>query len=155
MGDPEFPALVASASCAATGVDPANLIFEITETAAVADMDQARRVRREPHPPRLPLRARRLRRRLRQLLLPQAPADLDYLKIDGDFIRELTRTPTDQLVVQAIVDVARGLGMKTIAEFVGDEETVELLREYGVDLVQGYHTGRPAPVSELGAQPAD
>ncbi len=58
-------------------------------------------------------------------------------------------------MVQALVHVSRGLGIKTIAEFVGDEETVELVREYGVDLVQGYHTGRPAPVSELGAQPAD
>ena len=73
----------------------------------------------------------------------------DYLKIDGEFIRNLCATPTDQLVVKAIVAIARGLGTRTIAEFVGDDATVELLRDFGVDFGQGYHLGRPRPLGEL------
>ena len=72
----------------------------------------------------------------------------DYLKIDGEFIRSLCSTPTDQLVVKAVVTIAHGLGARTVAEFVGDDETVELLRELGVDYGQGYHLGRPAALDE-------
>jgi EAL domain-containing protein (putative c-di-GMP-specific phosphodiesterase class I) len=72
----------------------------------------------------------------------------DYLKIDGDFIRNLPSNPSDQLVVKAVVDIARGLGKETIAEFVGDADTTRLLAEYGVDYVQGYHLGRPERTSE-------
>ena len=59
------------------------------------------------------------------------------------------QTPSDQLVVRAVVDIARGLGSETIAEFVEDEPTLDLLHELGVDYGQGYHLGRPAPVGEL------
>ena len=76
---------------------------------------------------------------------------VDFLKIDGDFITSLRRSRTDQAVVKAIVNLSRSLGKKTIAEFVGDEETVELLREEGVDFGQGFHIGRPFPVSEMWA----
>ena len=72
---------------------------------------------------------------------------LDYLKIDGDFIRSLTSSVTDQLVVKSMVDIARGLGMKTIAEFVEASETVDMLREKGVDYSQGYFHGAPRPVA--------
>ncbi len=74
---------------------------------------------------------------------------LNYLKIDGDFIRSMTSSPTDQLVVKAMVDIAQGMGMKTIAEFVETPETVAMLRAKGVDFSQGYFHGRPRPVSEL------
>jgi diguanylate cyclase (GGDEF)-like protein len=67
----------------------------------------------------------------------------DVIKIDGTFIRDLPRNDTDQLTVQAIVQIARGLGKRTIAEFVEDEDTARMLREYGVDMAQGYHLGRP------------
>ena len=73
----------------------------------------------------------------------------DYLKIDGDFIRGLASSAMDQLVVKAIVGIARGMGKKTVAEFVADEGTVRLLREIGVDCAQGYHIGIPRPVSEV------
>jgi EAL domain-containing protein (putative c-di-GMP-specific phosphodiesterase class I) len=73
---------------------------------------------------------------------------LHYLKIDGDFIRNLPTSMTDQLMVKAMVQVAKGLGMKTIAEFVGNDETIVFLREYGVDYAQGFHVGKPAPVAE-------
>ena len=54
---------------------------------------------------------------------------------------------TDQLVIQAVVDIAKGLGKRTVAEMVGDEETMQLVRELGVDYVQGFHIGRPAPLA--------
>jgi EAL domain-containing protein (putative c-di-GMP-specific phosphodiesterase class I) len=46
-----------------------------------------------------------------------------------------------------VVDIARGLGKRTVAEMVGDEETLNLVRELGVDFVQGFHLGRPAPLA--------
>jgi EAL domain-containing protein (putative c-di-GMP-specific phosphodiesterase class I) len=73
----------------------------------------------------------------------------DYLKIDGDFIRGIATSPIDQLVVEAIVSIARGMGKKTVAEFVADEGTVRLLRKIGVDCAQGYHIGVPRPVAEM------
>jgi diguanylate cyclase (GGDEF)-like protein len=79
----------------------------------------------------------------------------DVIKIDGTFIREMAHNDADQLVVKAIVEIARGLGKRTIAEFVEDEGTKELLREYGVDMAQGYHLGRPVDAAEaLAAEPA-
>jgi len=72
----------------------------------------------------------------------------DLIKIDGDFIRDLPRNDADQLTVKAIVDIARGLGKKTIAEYVEEPSTVGLLRELGVDMAQGFHLGKPIAVSE-------
>jgi len=73
----------------------------------------------------------------------------DYLKIDGEFVRHLAHDTTDQLVIEAVVNIARALGTRTVAEFVGDEETVDLLRRLGVDYGQGYHLGRPVPVGDV------
>jgi EAL domain-containing protein (putative c-di-GMP-specific phosphodiesterase class I) len=73
----------------------------------------------------------------------------DYLTIDGEFIRGLSANPIDGLVVQAIVGIARGMGKKTVAEFVGDADTACLLRESGVDYAQGYHVGMPRPATEF------
>jgi EAL domain-containing protein (putative c-di-GMP-specific phosphodiesterase class I) len=79
---------------------------------------------------------------------------LNYLKIDGDFITSLTSSVTDQLVVQSMVDIARGMGMKTIAEFVEAPETAAMLKDKGVDYSQGYYHGRPRPVAEEFGRPA-
>jgi EAL domain-containing protein (putative c-di-GMP-specific phosphodiesterase class I) len=73
----------------------------------------------------------------------------DIIKIDGVFIRGIAETPMDQLVVQAMVAIAKGMGKKTIAEFVSDEDTTSVLRKIGVDYAQGYHVGRPQPVAEV------
>jgi diguanylate cyclase (GGDEF)-like protein len=75
----------------------------------------------------------------------------DVIKIDGAFIRDMPRNDADQLVVKAIVQIARGLGKQTIAEFVEDEDTRTMLRDYGVDMAQGYHLGRPVDSAELTA----
>ena len=61
---------------------------------------------------------------------------------------DLPRNDADQLTVQAIVQIARGLGKRTIAEFVEDEPTAALLREFGVDMAQGYHLGRPVDATQ-------
>ncbi len=145
MGDLAIPELV-EREIALTGIDPSRLVFEITETAAIANMEQARAF------------AERLTRLGCRFALDDFGAGfssfyylkylpLDYLKIDGDFIRSLTSSVTDQLVVKSMVDIARGMGMKTIAEFVEAEETVAMLREKGVDYSQGYFHGAPRPVA--------
>ena len=73
----------------------------------------------------------------------------DYFKIDGDFIQGIVASPMDQLVVGAIVGIAQGMGKKTIAEFVPDEDTLRLLEKSGVDFAQGYHVGRPRPLRDV------
>jgi diguanylate cyclase (GGDEF)-like protein len=72
----------------------------------------------------------------------------DLIKIDGSFVRDMPNSDADQLTVQAIVQIARGLGKTTIAEYVQDDVTAEMLREYGVDMAQGYHLGRPVDIAE-------
>jgi EAL domain-containing protein (putative c-di-GMP-specific phosphodiesterase class I) len=67
------------------------------------------------------------------------------LKIDGEFIRGLCGSEHDRLMVKALVDVAKGMKMQTIAEWVGDEDTLALLGELGVDSAQGFQIGRPRP----------
>ncbi len=71
-----------------------------------------------------------------------------HLKIDGDFIRELPSSHTDQLVVRALARIVHGMGRETIAEFVGDERTVAMLRAYDVDYAQGYQLGAPGPLHQ-------
>ena len=134
-------------------IDPARLIFELTETVAIGHIEQARTF------------ATRLRRRGCQFALDDFGAGFgsfhhlknfpfDYIKIDGGFIRELTSNPMNQLVVQAIVSIAQGLAKKTVAEFVGDRETSSQLRKLGVDCAQGYYIGEPRPIAEiLGTEP--
>ncbi len=128
--------------------EPGSLTFEVTETAAIVNIEQARAF------------AAMLAELGCELALDDFGAGFgsfyylkrlpfDYLKIDGDFIRQLTTSHQDQLVVRAIVAIARGLGKRTVAEFVGDEATLVLLRELGVDDGQGFHLGRPAPLEEL------
>lgn len=79
----------------------------------------------------------------------------DILKIDGVFIRDLPNDSDSQLFVKAIVDVVRGLGKITVAEFVEDAETLEMLKKFGVHMVQGYHldmprADHPAVVEKIG-----
>lgn len=71
------------------------------------------------------------------------------VKIDGSFIRELTHSPVDLALVKAIREVATAVGKKTVAEFVEDQETLNLLRDIKVDYAQGYHLGRPQPLEQL------
>ncbi len=126
------------------GLEPSRFNFELTETAAVANMADAQDF------------AARLRELGCSLSLDDfgtgfsplvylKQIDAQFLKIDIEFIRELGSSPADQQVVRAIVSIARSFGQKTVAEGVEDEATLTLVRELGVDYAQGFHIGRPAP----------
>jgi len=152
-GDPELLALI-ERELIATGVDPARLIFEITETTAVANIPaaQAFAARLAELGCRFALDASEaMTRPLGRgrgagsfYCLKHLP--FDYLKIDGEFVRQCATDPTDQLVIGAVVDIARGLGKRTVAEQAGDDATLAMLRRLGVDQAQGYFLGRPAPL---------
>ena len=147
MTDPDFAAMVGR-EMVKQQIDPSKLVFEVTETAAVADIEQARKF------------AESLNRVGCRFALDDFGSGfasfyylkhlpISYLKIDGEFVKDLPRSPTDQLVIKALVSVAEGLGIQTVAEFVEDQETLDLLREFGVTYAQGYHVGRPEPLPEI------
>jgi diguanylate cyclase (GGDEF)-like protein/PAS domain S-box-containing protein len=142
--DPALPAHIAD-ELKAHGADGSGLCFEVTETAAVVNIE----------------RARRFASLVAELGCEFALDDFgagfasfyylkhltfDLLKIDGEFVSDLSTNKTNQLVVKAVVDIARGLGKRTIAEFVEDAETLELLRGMGVDFAQGFYVAKPAPL---------
>ncbi len=74
---------------------------------------------------------------------------VDYLKIDGAFVLEMAEDPVDAAMVEAIVKVARIMGVKTVAEFVENQATAEALRLLGVDYAQGNHFAEPRPLAQL------
>jgi diguanylate cyclase (GGDEF)-like protein/PAS domain S-box-containing protein len=130
-----------------TDADPSRITFEITETAAIRNFDTASAL------------ADRLTEFGCEIAIDDYGAGFgpfyylkhlpfDLIKIDGDFVRDLPRSDADQLTVRAIVQIARGLGKRTIAEFVQDDRTAQMLREYGVDMAQGFHLGAPSAVGE-------
>ncbi|MFA7070462.1 MAG: GGDEF domain-containing phosphodiesterase, partial [Sulfurimonas sp.] len=71
--------------------------------------------------------------------------DIDYIKIDGTLIKDILTKPYSQIIVGTIVDFAKKIKAKTIAEFVSSKEIFDLLKEMGVDFAQGYHIGKPKP----------
>jgi diguanylate cyclase (GGDEF)-like protein len=70
---------------------------------------------------------------------------VDSLKIDGTFIKALPRDPVDQAMVRMVAEVARAARLETVAEYVQNAATLDLLEKYGIDYAQGYHIGKPAP----------
>jgi EAL domain-containing protein (putative c-di-GMP-specific phosphodiesterase class I)/GGDEF domain-containing protein len=76
---------------------------------------------------------------------------VDYLKIDGSFVRDMIRNEVDVALVSSMHETSRFLGIKTIAESVENEETLEQLKAIGVNYVQGYHTGKPMHIDQLAA----
>jgi PAS domain S-box-containing protein len=130
----------------ATGAEPSRLVFEITETAAIQDIDAARA----------------FSTRIARLGCACALDDfgtgfgsltylrhlaVQFLKIDISFVRGLTESVADQQVIRSIVQLARDHGQETVAEGVEDEATLELLDSLGVGYAQGFHIGRPKPVA--------
>jgi diguanylate cyclase (GGDEF)-like protein/PAS domain S-box-containing protein len=127
-----------------TGIDPGLLTFEITETAAVANMADAQDFARRVQELGCSLALDDFGTGFSSFTyLKHIPAQ--YLKIDTEFIRELERNPADQHLVAAIVSIARGLGQKTVAEGIENAATLALVRKLGVDYAQGFHVGAPAP----------
>lgn len=130
-----------------SGVSPSRIGFEITETSAVKDF----------------IRAEHWIEWLKRLGCQFALDDfgmgfssftylrmlpVDYLKIDGSFVRNMDKDPTQRALIVAINDVAHTLGKKTVAEFVENKEIFEALKSLNVDLVQGYYLGRPASLPQ-------
>jgi len=74
---------------------------------------------------------------------------VDFIKIDGSFVRNLLHSSVDRTIVESISEVAHRLGVKTVAEYVEDHALIPVLEEAGVDFVQGYAIGRPQPLSAL------
>ncbi|MDX6468223.1 MAG: hypothetical protein QOF75_26, partial [Gaiellaceae bacterium] len=134
----------------ATGADPSNVVFEITETALIADLDAAEAFARGLAALGCGLALDDFGTGYGSLnVVKRLP--LNYLKIDIEFVRDLAESPGNQHVVRAIVGLARAFGLQTIAEGVEDEATLNLLGKEGVDFAQGFHIGRPAPLPALDA----
>ena len=74
---------------------------------------------------------------------------VSYLKIDREFVRDLTQETSSRHVVSAVVNLAKAFSMQTVGEGAEDDATVDLLTELGVDRVQGYVIARPGPVDEV------
>ncbi|NHZ69971.1 MAG: EAL domain-containing protein, partial [Thermotogales bacterium] len=74
---------------------------------------------------------------------------VDYLKIDGQFVKDMVDDPIDAAMVNSINQIGQVMGMKTIAEFVENNAILERLREVGVDYAQGYGLAAPAPLEEV------
>ncbi|NJD07161.1 MAG: EAL domain-containing protein [Methylococcaceae bacterium] len=143
FGEAELPGIIQE-KLGSTGIEPGRLTFEITETATVANHQ----------------RCREMIGRIRALGCHFALDDfgsgfssfdyvkkfpVDYLKIDGQFIQNLVHDETDQVLVKAMIAIARKLEKKTIAEFVDDVRVLGMLQSLGVDFAQGYLLGRPEP----------
>jgi diguanylate cyclase (GGDEF)-like protein/PAS domain S-box-containing protein len=130
---------------ATSEVDPSQICFEITETTAIANMT----------------RATSFIRRLKALGATFALDDfgngfssfaylkhlpVDYLKIDGSFVRGIADDPIDYALVESVNNIGHVIGMKTIAEYVKDERIQQILQEMGVDYLQGYQIAKPEPL---------
>jgi diguanylate cyclase (GGDEF)-like protein/PAS domain S-box-containing protein len=149
-GDPRMLDLI-EAELSHHATDPGNIVFEITETAVMQNMDRATRF-------------------VEQLVSLGCNFALDdfgtgfasftylkmlpvrYLKIDVDFVRDVARSKRDMFVVRAIVALAGDFGQQTIAEGVEDEATATVLRDLGVTYAQGFLYGRPRPL--IGGTPS-
>lgn len=127
-----------------TGLSPRRLMFEITETSAVTQLAQTRKLVER-------MRAIGCRFALDDFgsgfstfsYLKHFPVDL--LKIDGGFVVNMLNDETDELLVRSMVGLAHSLGKRVVAEFVENEATAQRLREIGADYLQGYHLGKPQP----------
>ena len=127
--------------------------FEVTETTAIANLAIATQ----------------LMNRLKEIGCPIALDDfgsgmssfgylrslpVDYLKIDGDFVKDMTSDSVDYAVVEAIHHIGRVMGVKTVAESVESEEILTALGVVGVDFAQGFHLALPGPMMEMMRRPA-
>lgn len=131
-----------------SGVDPAHIVFEITETAAVANFAQAQQF------------IAALKRLGCRFALDDFGSGLssfaylkhlpvDYLKIDGNFVRDMAGDPVDYAMVEAINHLGHVMGIRTIAEYVESEAVLEKLRALGVDYAQGFAISHPLPLDKL------
>jgi EAL domain-containing protein (putative c-di-GMP-specific phosphodiesterase class I) len=148
IGDGAFHCWAFEVLCEAGPLICQRLCFEITETAAVTNLTDAALFIEQ-------VRELGVRIALDDFgagassfgYLKRLP--VDYLKIDGQFIRDLVTDPLDEAAVRCFVDVAKVVGVQTVAEFVDQPAVLERLRQIGVDFAQGFLVHRPAPLHEL------
>lgn len=128
----------------AQGLSPAQIVLEITEREALPQFDTVIQLMEE-------LRSEGIAFALDDFgsgfssFLYLKYLTVDYVKIEGSFVRHLATDPRDRIMVEHIHAMAREFGLKTVAEFVEDEASAEIIREIGVDFGQGYHLGHPVP----------
>ncbi len=125
-----------------TGADPSLIVFELTETAFVTNAEAAGRFANGLHQLGCKLALDDFGAGYGSFTyLKQLP--IDFLKIDIEFIRDITVNTASRHLVDAVVGIARAFGLQTIGEGVEDAETLQALVDLGVDFAQGYHLGRP------------
>ncbi len=145
VGDPELLRMI-ERELERSSVDPAKLIFEVTETAAIANMPEATEFARGLTDLGCSLALDDFGTGFGSFYyLKHLP--VSYVKLDGEFIQNLPRSEVDEHMVKAIVGVSQALGIKTVAESVADAETISLLQKHQVDYAQGYFVGKPTPLS--------
>jgi EAL domain-containing protein (putative c-di-GMP-specific phosphodiesterase class I) len=150
LGDPTMLSFVQE-QLEQSGVPPEMLCFEVTETAAIANLAQATHFMKE-------LKALGCWFALDDFgsglssfsYLRNLP--VDYLKIDGSFVRGLDTDPVNAAMVNAIFQLGKVMGIETIAEFVENDATLHVLADIGVDYAQGYGISRPRPLDEKVAE---
>lgn len=139
--EPTLPHYIAE-QLALFNVEPNRLLIELTETSAVSDLQDAERFIEALHNTGCTTCLDDFGTGFSSFAyLKHLKADV--LKIDGLFIRDLPNERDNQVFVKSIVDVARGLGKKTVAEFVENAEILKMLQTMGVDMVQGYYLDKP------------
>jgi len=143
LADPLLPQYIQD-TLARHAVTPSRLLIEITETSAIGDLHDAGRFIEALHLTGCATCLDDFGTGFSSFAYLKY-LKVDTLKIDGLFIRDLPSDHDNQLFVKSIADVARGMGKITVAEFVEDAATLELLTQFGVDLVQGYFLDRPRP----------
>jgi diguanylate cyclase (GGDEF)-like protein/PAS domain S-box-containing protein len=146
LGDETFLEFVVEA-LDHSGVDPAKLCFEIPEAAVVGDIDHARRFINVLHGIGCRFGLDDFGSgigsfsNLKQLAI-------DYLKIDGTYIRNIAQDSVNHAMVTAMIKLARSLDFRVVAEEVEDRESFETVRQMGVDFVQGFIVERPHPMQQ-------
>jgi len=145
VGDPELLRMI-ERELERSSVDPSKLIFEVTETAAIANMPEATQFARGLTSLGCSLALDDFGTGFGSFYyLKHLP--VSYVKLDGEFVQNLPRSEVDEHMVKAIVGVSQALGIKTVAESVADAETISLLQKHQVDYAQGYYVGKPTPLS--------
>ncbi len=129
----------------ASGVEPNRICLELTETTAIANKSRAGSFMAQVKTSGITFALDDFGNGFSSFsYLKHLP--VDYLKIDGSFVRDMTDDPIDAALVGAVNEIGHVMGLKTIAEFVKDSKTMERLRELGVDYLQGYQIAKPGPM---------
>ena len=141
LGDPKFVSS-AIAHVQQSRIDPNQIVFEITETAALGDLDKAKAVLEGIRKIGIKLSIDDYGTGQANLAYMQGfPAD--EIKIDQSFIKSMARSDVDRVMVSSTIEMAHKMNFKVVAEGVEDADCLALLRQFGCDTAQGWHIGRP------------